>query len=221
MFGILHLPIYLVGTVAIILLPGPNSLFCLATAARYGSRAGLAAMLGIFIGDAFLMLLVALGAASILSTHPALFAAVKICGGFYLSYIGIKLIISAYQSWHSNQLNSQNKNAIIDNTAMPTRHPIGHDFWHALLLSLSNPKAILFYLAFFTQFVDPSYPHPLISFLMLGIILETISVLYLTFLIFIGAKLALKLAAFRKTSATAMGSIGALFVGFAVKLWIA
>ena len=62
MFGITDLGTYLLGTIAIVLLPGPNSMFVLSVAARRGVRAGYAGAAGVFVGDAVLMLLTALGA---------------------------------------------------------------------------------------------------------------------------------------------------------------
>jgi Putative threonine efflux protein len=63
-------------------------------------------------------------------------------------------------------------------------------FKTALTISILNPKAILFYLSFFVQFVDPAYPYPAITFTALAIVLQIISMSYLTILIFSGAKLA-------------------------------
>lgn len=70
MLGVTDLPTYLVGLVLIILLPGPNSLYVLSVAARKGTRTGYKAAAGVFTGDAVLMTLAALGAASLLQTTP-------------------------------------------------------------------------------------------------------------------------------------------------------
>ena len=91
-------------------------------------------------------------------------------------------------------------------------------FRKALLLSLSNPKAILFFISFFIQFVDPGYAYPGLSFLVLGTILEIISALYLSFLIFSGVRLAAWFRRRQRLAAGASSGVGALFVGFGVKL---
>ncbi len=88
----------------------------------------------------------------------------------------------------------------------------------ALLISLMNPKAILFFVSFFMQFVDPGYAHPELSFLMLGAIVQFCSALYLSMLIFGGAGLARHFRARRRLSAAATGSVGELFIGFGAKL---
>ena len=91
----------------------------------------------------------------------------------------------------------------------------------ALVISLLNPKAILFFVAFFVQFVDPAYAHPAVSFLALGTLATLASAAYLTVLIFAGTHLA---AAFRRRKALSAGAtsvVGGVFVGFAVKLALA
>ena len=94
-------------------------------------------------------------------------------------------------------------------------------FKRALLLSLTNPKAILFLLSFFVQFVNPAYAHPLLSFLVLALILQITSFAYLSLLVFSGSRLAAAFRRQRRVSAAGMGAVGLLFIGFAVKLWLA
>jgi leucine efflux protein len=88
----------------------------------------------------------------------------------------------------------------------------------AFLLSISNPKAILFFVSFFIQFVDPGYAHPGLSFLVLGLILQLISGIYLSVLIFTGARLAHWFRQRQRLANGALTGVGAMFVGFGVKL---
>lgn len=209
MFGITDFPAYLLGAVAIILLPGPNSLYCLSTAAQYGKRAAAKVIAAIFIGDTILIMLTVLGATSVLHAFPNLFTALKWLGGAYLAYLGIKLLHGAWQTWQKRSMR---------NTAHIKEQNQPNVFQRALILSLSNPKAILFFLSFFIQFVEPNYPNPLLSFFILGLILQIISMIYLAILSWSGIKLVQWLGQ-RPTYATfAMGATGALFIGFAVKL---
>ena len=91
-------------------------------------------------------------------------------------------------------------------------------FRKALVVSLLNPKAIAFLLSFFIQFVDPAYAHPALTFLILGTIIQVLSFVYLSTLIFAGARLAAAFRARRKLASTANAGVGALFVGFGAKL---
>ena len=207
--GITDLWTFVIGTVLIVLLPGPNSLFVLATAAARGIADGYRAALGIFIGDAILMLLSALGVASLLRTEPMLFMVLKYAGGAYLCWLGLNMLFSAWLRWRSPpQEEAAGKPQRL--SSRPTRK--------ALLLSLSNPKAILFFVSFFIQFVDPAYAHPGLSFLVLGVIVQVISALYLSVLIFTGARLAHWFGQRKRLASGALTGVGALFVSFGVKL---
>ena len=213
MLGIVHLSTFIVGTILIILLPGPNSLYLLATASRYGIRAGYASALGIITGDSLLILATVLGAASILHTYPFTFIALKTVGALYLSYLGIKLFLHSIATWKkSNTEVSPVAEEIPDLTKAQSPYRT------ALTISLLNPKAILFFLSFFVQFVDEKAPSPALSFLILALILQIISFSYLTLLIFGGRKLAGYFSQHYRLSSIAIFTVGFLFLGFSAKL---
>nr|WP_281196284.1 LysE family transporter [Streptomyces lushanensis] len=86
------------------------------------------------------------------------------------------------------------------------------------MISLFNPKAILFFISFFVQFVDPGYAHPVLSFVLLGVLANLASALYLSALIFGGTHLAAAFRRRKRLSAGMTSVAGALFLGFAVKL---
>lgn len=207
MFGITDLTTYVLGTIAIVLLPGPNSMFVLSVAARRGVRAGYAAACGVFLGDFVLMSLSALGAASVLHAVPALFMVVKWVGALYLAWVGLQLLRSARLRW-LGRLPS------VPTEALDLSQPLRR----ALVISLLNPKAILFFVSFFIQFVDPAYPWPGLTFLALGTLAQFFSAVYLSVLIFAGARLAASFAARRRTASLATTGVGALFIGFGAKL---
>ncbi|AKX45659.1 hypothetical protein AKN87_11560 [Thiopseudomonas alkaliphila] len=213
--GVVELWAYVIGTVLIVLLPGPNSLFVLSTAVQRGVAAGYRAAAGVFIGDSLLMLFSALGMASLLKTHPMLFDVFKMIGAAYLGYLGLRMLVGAWRTYCSKALNSKPAVAATEPSAS---HKLSHPLRKALVLSLSNPKAILFFMSFFIQFVDPGYAYPGVSFLVLGIILQVISLLYLTVLIFMGARLAHWFAQRKRIATGAGAAVGTLFVGFGVKL---
>ncbi|MFB7239741.1 leucine efflux protein LeuE [Streptomyces sp. NPDC056269] len=214
MLGVTDLPTYLVGLVLIILLPGPNSLYVLSVAARKGTRTGYKAAAGVFTGDAVLMTLAALGAASLLQTTPLLFMIVKYAGAGYLAWMAYGMLRSAREMWRSRGEVAEAADGAEEATAGPGENP----YRRALVISLFNPKAILFLISFFVQFVDPSYAYPALSFLVLGTLLEIGSFLYLTMLIFGGTRLAAAFRRRRRLSAGATSAAGALFLGFAAKL---
>jgi leucine efflux protein len=209
--GITNMWTYLIGTVAIILLPGPNSMYVLSVAARRGVRYGYAAACGVFIGDAVLMTLSAAGVASLLRAEPALFTVVKYAGAGYLCWIGFGMLRGAWRRWRAPAAAER---------PVPAAEPAGErdPFRRALLVSLLNPKAILFFISFFIQFVRPGYPHAWLSFLVLGTIAELLSATYLTTLILTGNYLAAQFRRRRRLATALTTGVAAIFVGFAVKL---
>ncbi|MEU2115422.1 leucine efflux protein LeuE [Streptomyces sp. NPDC016459] len=211
MLGVTDLPTYLAGLVLIILLPGPNSLYVLSVAARKGTRTGYKAAAGVFTGDTILMTLAALGAASLLQTTPLLFMIVKYAGAGYLAWMAYGMLRAALAMWRDRRETTEPEQAT-------TGGPVERPYRRALLISLLNPKAILFLISFFVQFVDPSYAYPALSFLVLGGLLQLGSFLYLTTLIFGGTRLAATFRRRRRLSAGATSAAGALFLGFAAKL---
>src|SRR5690606_1851399 len=108
-YGVLDVWTYLAGTIFIVLLPGPNSLFVLATGAGRGVRAGHQAACGVFVGDSILMALTAAGATSVLRLLPMVFIALKAAGAVYLTYLGVRLLLSAWRrsEEHTSELQSR------------------------------------------------------------------------------------------------------------------
>ena len=211
MFGVTDLPTYIIGTMLIVLLPGPNSIYVMTIASRYGIKAGYIGAFGVYTGDMLLIILTALGAASLLHAFPWLFILLKIVGAAYLSYLGIKLLIAAYTTWTATPAPEQVQRK---QESLEQQRP----FRTALTISILNPKAILFYLSFFVQFVDPAYPYPALTFAALAVVLQIISMSYLTVLIFSGAKLASFFTHRYKLTACCVASVGLLFCGFGLKL---
>lgn len=210
-FGITDLTTYIIGTIFIILLPGPNSLYVLSVAAKRGVRAGYQGAAAVVVGDTVLMVLAAAGIGTLLAAYPKVFTVIKYAGGAYLAWVGIQLIRGAIARWRHGEAVV----AAADEGAPPeTSHP----FKRALVISLMNPKAILFFVSFFIQFVDPAYSHPALTFAVLGGILQVISIIYLTALILIGARVASEFRHRHRLSAAMTGGVGTLFIGFGAKL---
>lgn len=221
MLGVTDLPTYLAGLVLIILLPGPNSLYVLSVAARGGVRQGYRAAAGVFTGDALLMTLAAVGAGALLQTSPIVFGVVKLLGAGYLTWLAIGMLRGAWTMWRARRERADAAGfapeapvAAAEVKAGDTERP----YRRALLISVFNPKAILFLMSFFVQFVDTAYAYPALSFLLLGGLMQIGSFLYLTTLIFGGNRLAAAFRRRKRLAAGASSAAGVLFLGFAAKL---
>jgi len=209
-YGVTDLWTYVIGAFGIILLPGPNSLYVLSVATARGVKAGYQGAFGVFLGDTILLLLTALGAASLLRSNPSLFLVVKYLGAAYLAWVGVNLIWAAVKKWRSEAV----EGAPLVETPANMQQP----FKRALVISLLNPKAILFLLSFFVQFIDPTYETPAVPFLILSTIIMVFSALYLSALIFLGARMADAFRARKRLSASLSSGVGGLFLWFGTKL---
>ncbi|MCK4154168.1 leucine efflux protein LeuE [Ralstonia pseudosolanacearum] len=182
-FGIIEFWTFLLGTIFIVLLPGPNSMYVLSAA----------------------------GVSSLLKASPVLFYVVKSIGAAYLAWIGLQMLRGAVRNWRARKAGgSAEQNA--------ARGDESHPFKKALVISLLNPKAILFFISFFIQFVDPHFALPALSFVVLGLVCQIGSFLYLTTIIFVGARLAAAFRARRRLAAGMSSGVGAMFIGFSAKL---
>ncbi|MFB6502351.1 MULTISPECIES: leucine efflux protein LeuE [unclassified Streptomyces] len=216
MLGVTDLPTYLAGLVLIVLLPGPNSLYVLSVAARRGVRTGYVAAAGVWTGDTVLMTLSALGVSSLLRTNPVLFTVVKFAGAGYLTWMAVGMLRAAVAMWRERHRKAAEPAGEGDGAPAPAT--MERPYRRALVVSLFNPKAILFLVSFFVQFVDPDYAYPALSFLVLGALLQIASALYLSMLIFGGTRLATAFRRRKRLSAGATSAAGLLFLGFATKL---
>ena len=207
-YGITDIAAFILGTIFIVLLPGPNSLYVMTVASRWGIAAGYRGACGIFVGDTILMILSTTGVASLLQSTPSLFMGLRVAGAGYLAWLGLGLLRSSYRIWQGGE----------EPLARAPSVDASRPFRTALLISLMNPKAILFFVSFFIQFVDPAYPHAALSFCILGLIVQFFSALYLSALIFGGAHLAMQFRRRRRLSAVATGGVGGLFLSFSAKL---
>ncbi|MEE6269633.1 MULTISPECIES: leucine efflux protein LeuE [Streptomyces] len=229
MLGITDLPTYLVGLALIVLLPGPNSLYVVSVAARRGRRVAYRAAAGVLCGDTVLMTLSAGGVASLLKTSPVLFGIVKFVGAGYLTWLAVGMLRGAWSLWRDGRA----RRALRDEAARQAagqapeaaaeapKATVERPFRRALVVSLLNPKAILFFISFFVQFVDPSYAHPVLSFVTLGAWAQLFSFTYLSLLIFSGTFLAATFRRRKRLTAGLSAGAGAAFLGFAAKLSLA
>ena len=142
-------------SVGIMLLPGPSNFFLLAHGITHGRRAALAAMFGIEIASASRVLLTAAGLSAVLAASPIALGVVRWAGVFYLAYLG-------FRSFRSKSNDPA--------SGTGPRMPLHRSATKGLMVGLANPKMIVFFLAFFPQFIDPSRGSHITQILILGAI---------------------------------------------------
>jgi len=203
-FGVINIWTYIAGLIFIIIIPGPNSMFVLKTSASHGVLGGYKAAAGCFLGDAILIFLAYIGVASVIKASPILFTLVRFMGALYLLYLGIKIIQENFFSKDKDVAES-----------LSVR---GNVFRKSLTLSLTNPKSIMFYVSFFVQFINFSYPHAAVPYLILATILEVLSFTYMTTLIFGGVSMSKFFKSRKQLTKFGNGIVGLFFMGFAARL---
>jgi threonine/homoserine/homoserine lactone efflux protein len=160
MFGITDYPAFVLAVIVFLAIPGPGNLALLTSTAKGGLRGGFAATLGVIAGDQVLMWAAVAGVAAVLATEPDLFQALQFVGAAYLSFVG-------YKMW----------------TAQPGDEPIinitaGLYFRQSFWITLLNPKAIMFYMAFFPLFIDPQAHAGLMTFGVMALTVVGLTFMY-------------------------------------------
>ena len=150
---------YLVTIAVLMLTPGPDMLFCLATGLKSGPRAGMLAAAGAATGEIVHIAAAGLGLAALFRSAPALFDAVRLLGAAYLVFLGVQAI--------------RNRHAGIGGKSEARRE--SRAYLRGLMTNLLNPKMALFTIAFLPQFVDPERNVP-VQFVVLGACFVTLEI---------------------------------------------
>ncbi|MEW9899058.1 LysE family transporter [Chitinivorax sp. PXF-14] len=194
--GIVDIWAFIAASILLILSPGPGTMNILGWSMR-SRRSGFMALAGTSAGDATLMTLAAVGVAALLRANPVAFQAVKYAGAAYLVWLG-------FSAWRA-------RDAVL--TVPPTD---GDAFRRGLIVTLSNPKAIVFFMAFFPQFVTRDAGAP--AFLILGASFLAMNCLYQTALICFASRIGAHLSEAPRFSKLLNKLLGTVFVGFGVRL---
>ena len=160
MLGIADFGAFCATILLFLALPGPGTFALLTSTGKGGFRAGAAATLGVILGDQVLLWLAVAGVAALLAAHPTVFHLVQYGGAAYLAWIGLKLIFAKPGS------------------ASPVRIEPRHYARQAFLITLLNPKAIVFYMAFFPLFIDPVAHRGAVTFGAMALTIAAISAVY-------------------------------------------
>ncbi len=217
MFGIIHFSAYLVAVLLLVLLPGPNMLYCLSAAGQHGVKTGWIAYAGIFLGNGILIVASTFGAGTLLQAYPSLFNGLQLAGGAYLAYLGVMLLREGWLKLHhapAAEAGKADANRATESTMLQV-------FRKSLTISLVNPQSLLFFPAIMVQFIDIKYEHPHLSFLVLGGTFQLCSLLCMSVLILMAGTVGQAAAKYNRATAWGKSSAGALFIFFAAKLWMA
>lgn len=200
MFGVADYGAFVIAIIVFLLIPGPGNLALITSTGKGGIRGGLAATLGVIVGDQFLMWMAVAGVAALLTAYPAAFHAVQWLGAAYLALLGLRMLL-----------------------AKPGAAPIlhmrnGQYVRQALLITLLNPKAIVFYMAFFPLFVDPARHQGLATFGFMAVTIATLTFAYGLTMVLLTHFLAARMRANPAIPRTLQKLAGMFLIGFGIKL---
>jgi len=202
MFGVADYGAFVAAIIIFLLIPGPGNLALITSTGKGGVAGGLAATLGVIAGDQVLMWAAVAGVAALLTAYPAAFHAVQWLGAAYLAWLGLKMLL-----------------------AKPGAKPIlniepRHYFKQAGLITLLNPKAIVFYMAFFPLFVDPAHHQGLVTFGVMAATIATLTFAYGLTVVLLTHHLAERMRA-NPIIGRALEKVAGMFLlGFGIKLAI-
>ena len=155
MFGIDNFAAFLLAGILLNMTPGSDTMYILGRSLSQGMRAGIYSALGIAVGCLVHTFLAAFGLSVLIAQSQMAFNVVKYLGAAYLFYLGIRMILTQDE-------------AAFDVAAIAETN-YRQIFISGVVTNVLNPKVALFFIAFLPQFVQKSYSHTSLSFLLLGI----------------------------------------------------
>ena len=202
MFGIEDYGTYVATILLFLLVPGPGNLALITSTAKGGIKGGFGSIFGIFVGDQILMWAAIAGVAAVLAAYPTAFSAIQWGGAVYLAWLGAKMLL-----------------------AKPGDAPVlhirpSHYFKQSLVITLLNPKAIVFYMAFFPLFIDPIKHQGMTTYLALTITSGALMFLYGLTSVMLTHFLAHKFRANPLLGRVLEKIAGVCLIGFGIKLAI-
>ena len=200
MFGIADYGAFVAAIVLFLAIPGPGNLALITSTGKGGVRAGMAACMGVIAADQVLMWMAVAGVAGLLAAYPAAFHAVQWLGAVYLGWLGYKML-----------------------TAKPGDAPVlniapRHYFRQGAVITLLNPKAIVFYMAFFPLFVDPQRHQGLLTCAVMAATIAALTFLYSLIVTLLTHHMAERLRANPRVSSGLEKLAGVFLIGFGIKL---
>jgi leucine efflux protein len=199
-FGVADYWAFVVAVIVFLAIPGVGNLAIITSTGKGGPAGGLAATLGVIVADQVLMWLAVAGVAAVLAANPAIFGLAQYAGAVYLAWLGVRMILAR-----------AGDRPVLD--LQPRRF-----FRQAMLITLLNPKAIVFYMAFFPLFVDPARHQGLLTFGVMAATIAVLTFLYCATVIGITHFAADRMRASPRVAVWLNRVAGTMLVGFGVKL---
>ena len=201
MFGIADYGAFCAAILLFLALPGPGPFALIASTGKGGFRAGAAATAGLILGDQVLLWLAVAGVAALLAAHPAWFKAVQ--------YLG-----AACLGWDRPAAAAGTRRRRL----VASAHPAHRYLRQALWITLLNPKAIVFCMAFFPLFIDPATHRGAPAFVAMVLTIAVITALYCLVLCALAQAVSQKVRAHKRLAPALQRVAGLFLVAFGLRL---
>jgi threonine/homoserine/homoserine lactone efflux protein len=199
------LGLFIATVLALMISPGPNMAFLLSHTASHGVRGGLAVAAGIGAADVMLTVLTATGVSAVAAAWPPFFDGLRYVGAGYLLWLAYRVMRAPKGIAHAEGSPS----------------PLGGIVWRAMLNSLLNPKAVLFFVLFLPQFTDTERGEIGLQLLTLGAVLTGIAMAFHVLLSWVGGTLAQRAWGNTRLARASAWLLASVFVGLALRLlWL-
>jgi threonine/homoserine/homoserine lactone efflux protein len=200
MLGITDFGAFCAAILIFLALPGPGTFAILASSGKGGFKGGVAATLGLMAADQVLLWLAVGGVAAVLGAYPLAFRAIQYLGAVYLAWMGLKLVCA----WGGS--------------SSPVQIEPRQYARQAFLITLLNPKAIVFYMAFFPLFIHPARHQGLVTFAAMAVTIATITLAYCLLLCGLAYALGNRLRAHQRMKRWLERTAGLCLIGFGLRL---
>jgi leucine efflux protein len=202
MLGVTDYGAFVIAFIVLLAIPGPGNFALITSTSKGGIKGGLASTFGIIFGDQVLMWLAVAGVAALLAAYPAAFNAMQWLGAAYLAWLGGKMLLSKPG----------------DGPALVIKPK--HFLRQTLLITLLNPKAIIFYMAFLPLFVDPARHRGLMTFGFLAVTVAVLTFAYGLIVTLLTHTLAERLRSIPAVTRSLEKLAGVCLIAFGIKLVI-
>lgn len=193
---------FILAVLAMQIIPGPDMLIVVTRSITQGKRSAFFAACGIFSAGFIQVPLLVLSIGSLFELSETSFTLLKYIGAIYLMYIGLKYLFQSASKIPANaKINS-----------------VSSAFFQSFFSNLLNPKVLVFLLAFFPQFIDPSQGSVISQVLILGVIMKTCGFLVMISVALMANKLGNKFNSSSLSSQWKEKLVGSIFVGLGLKL---
>lgn len=203
MFGVTDYWAFVAAFLVLLIIPGPSNFAMIAATGKGGLRAGMAGVMGAMIADQMLLWLAVAGVAALLQAHPLIYRLVQWLGAGYLAWMGLCMLFSRAGA------------------AAPITIKPSHYLRQLWLITLLNPKAIIFYIAFFPLFIDPATHQGVVTFGFMAVTVLVLNGSYGLLVVLMTHGLAARMRARPGLSKGLERLAGGALVGFGVRMALA